>query len=70
MSQALEMGRKPFLESNGFKYATSYLLVHDGRLFDPKAIIGVAHGHLPDRDRLQANEFDATEAINRLRQLG
>lgn len=70
MSQAIEMGRKAFLENNGFKYATTYLLVHDGRLFDPKAIIGVAYGHLPDRDRLQANEFDATAAIHRLRQLG
>lgn len=69
MSQAIQTGRKAFLENNGFKYATTYLLVHDGRLFDPKAIIGVAHGHLPDRDRLQANEFDATEAIHRLRQL-
>ncbi len=69
MSQALEMGRKAFLESNGFKYATTYLLVQDGRLFDPKAIIGVAHGHVPGRERLQANEFDATAAIHRLRQL-
>jgi len=70
MSEAIRMGREAFLENSGFKYATKYLLVHDGRLFDPKAMIGVAHGYVPDRDRLQSKEFDATEAIHRLRQLG
>jgi MoxR-like ATPase len=69
MSLALEMGRKPFLETNGFGYATTYLLLHEGRLFDPKAIIGVAHGRLPGREPLQPGEFDATEAIQRLRRL-
>jgi MoxR-like ATPase len=70
MSVALEMGRKPFLESNGFGYATNYLLLQDGRLFDPKAIVGVAHGRVPGREPLQPGDFDATEAIRRLRQLG
>ncbi len=69
MSLALEMGRKPFLENNGFRYATTYLLLVDGRFFDPKAIVGVAHGYVPGREQLPAAEFDATEAIHRLRQL-
>jgi hypothetical protein len=69
MQEAREAGRRAFIEDNGFGYASTYLLLVDGELYDPKAIVGVAHGFVHDRDRLQANEFDATEAVDRLRKL-
>ncbi len=70
MAEATELGRERFVEDNGFGYATTYLLQHDGHVFDPKAIVGVAHRFVSGRDQLRAHEFDATEAIQRLRQLG
>ena len=33
-----------FLDSLHFKSATQYRLVHQGRLYDSKAVVGVAHG--------------------------
>jgi 5-methylcytosine-specific restriction protein A len=37
------VGRETFLNTYGFRAATSYLLVHEGREYDSKAIAGVAH---------------------------
>ncbi|MCX4974994.1 HNH endonuclease signature motif containing protein [Streptomyces sp. NBC_00620] len=37
------VGRETFLATYGFRAAASYLLVHDGREYDSKAIAGVAH---------------------------
>ena len=36
-------GRENFLKNNGFGYARTYWLIYDGRRYDSKAIIGVAH---------------------------
>jgi 5-methylcytosine-specific restriction protein A len=38
-----QLGRDAFLAKYGFGEARSYLLVHDGRQYDSKAIAGVAH---------------------------
>ena len=38
-----KIGRKTFLSVYGFKESTTYKLLFDGELFDPKAIVGVAH---------------------------
>jgi 5-methylcytosine-specific restriction protein A len=38
-----QMGRDAFLANYGFREARSYLLVHEGRQYDSKAIAGVAH---------------------------
>ncbi|MFF3018697.1 HNH endonuclease [Streptomyces sp. NPDC057939] len=38
-----EMGREAFLSMYGFGEARSYVLVHEGREYDSKAIAGVAH---------------------------
>ncbi|MHA4819578.1 HNH endonuclease [Streptomyces aculeolatus] len=38
-----ELGRERFLSTYGFGRARSYLLVHEGREYDSKAIAGVAH---------------------------
>ncbi|MGY5630868.1 HNH endonuclease [Streptomyces sp. UC1A3] len=38
-----ELGRDRFLSKYGYKPATGYLLLHEGRTYDSKAIAGVAH---------------------------
>ena len=47
-----ELGQDAFLDKYGFHPARSYLLVHDGKSYDSKAIVGVAHGHLPGKKPL------------------
>ncbi|MFF8865997.1 HNH endonuclease [Streptomyces sp. NPDC015139] len=50
------IGRPAFLEAYGFKEAQSYVLLHDGREYDSKAIAGVAHKYTEGR-ALKADEF-------------
>ncbi|MFC8829565.1 hypothetical protein ACFT9I_29970 [Streptomyces sp. NPDC057137] len=40
------LGREVFLAKYGFKPARSYLIHHDGRRYDSKAVVGVAHRHV------------------------
>ncbi|MGZ3357218.1 MAG: McrB family protein [Isosphaeraceae bacterium] len=70
MAEAEELGRGSFLAKYGFGHATTYLVRHDGRFFDPKALVGVAHGFTESGRPLTVNDFDATEGIARLRTLG
>jgi hypothetical protein len=67
------VGRDAFLDQYGFGPATGYFLVHDGRDYDSKAIVGVAHAFdLPEMGPLSAADFsggDATVA-RLLRDLG
>ncbi|GGV52314.1 hypothetical protein GCM10010293_64710 [Streptomyces griseoflavus] len=51
------IGRDAFLEKYGFGPSRSYLLEIDGKVYDSKAIVGVAHGCLPGRDPLGRDEF-------------
>ncbi|MCU1617166.1 MAG: hypothetical protein JWO98_4706 [Frankiales bacterium] len=44
-----DLGGEVFLANYGFKPARSYLLLHDGRRYDSKAIVGVAHRHVNGR---------------------
>ncbi|MGD8202278.1 hypothetical protein ACQE98_16685 [Ornithinimicrobium sp. W1679] len=39
------VGRDTFLERHGFGRARDYFIQHEGRLYDSKAIVGVAHGY-------------------------
>ena len=39
------LGRAAFLDKYGFGEARSYYLVHEGKQYDSKAIVGVAHGY-------------------------
>jgi 5-methylcytosine-specific restriction protein A len=41
------LGQDGFLAAYGFQPAREYLLVHDRRTYDSKAVVGVAHGFLP-----------------------
>ncbi|MFF4710408.1 HNH endonuclease [Streptomyces eurythermus] len=43
IAQYDELGRDRFLSEYGYKPATGYLLLHEGRTYDSKAIAGVAH---------------------------
>lgn len=69
MAEADEMGRGPFLEQYGFGYATTYLVRHEGKFYDPKALVGAAHGFIEGGSPLRVNDLDATEAVARLRAL-
>ncbi|MGW4336781.1 HNH endonuclease [Rhodococcus koreensis] len=43
ISECDRLGREVFLADNGFDTAHEYFLIHDGRLYDSKAIAGVAY---------------------------
>ena len=56
------LGRDRFLEKYRFGHSRSYWLVHDGRQYDSKAIVGAAHGYArPDLGPLKAEEFNGGE---------
>lgn len=40
-----ELGSQAFLDRYGYKEARKYLILHDGKAYDSKAIAGVAHKH-------------------------
>jgi 5-methylcytosine-specific restriction enzyme A len=56
------LGQDEFLSKYGFDRARSYLLIHDGKAYDSKAIVGVAHGFLPGERALSARDFSGGEA--------
>jgi 5-methylcytosine-specific restriction enzyme A len=56
------LGQDEFLSKYGFDRARSYLLVHGGKAYDSKAIVGVAHGFLPGERALSARDFSGGEA--------
>lgn len=68
-----QLGQRAFLPKYGFHPARSYLLVHDGRRYDSKAVAAAAHGfQFPSLGPLGASEFSGGEATvgRRLRALG
>ena len=56
------LGQPAFLHRYGFDRARQYVLVHDGKRYDSKAIVGVAHGFLPGKTALAADEFSGGKA--------
>ena len=56
------LGGDEFLDKYGFDRARSYLLIHNGKAYDSKAIVGVAHGFLPEERALTARDFSGGEA--------
>lgn len=52
-----QLGQEEFLHRHGFDRARRYVLLHDGKRYDSKAIVGVAHGYLPGKAALAASEF-------------
>ena len=67
-----ECGRDEFLEKCGFRKAKSTWLVHNGRNYDSKAIIAVAHGYArPDLGPLTSSDFSGGEPVKtKLERLG
>ncbi|WP_405743604.1 HNH endonuclease [Streptomyces sp. NBC_01525] len=66
------LGQDAFLGRYGFRRALRYVLVHDGRRYDSKAIAGAAHGHLDGHAPLRPRDFSggAEHAVELLRGLG
>jgi hypothetical protein len=57
------LGQAAFLATYGFGPARSYFLVHEGRSYDSKAIVGAAHGYeYPQLGPLGAHDFSGGEA--------
>lgn len=67
-----ELGQDEFLSKYVFERARLYVLVHDGKSYDSKAIAGAAHGFLPGQSPLAARQFSGgVETVGRLlRRLG
>lgn len=68
-----QIGRAPFLAKYGYGRAIEYFLVYNGRLYDSKAIVGVAHGYEhPHKGPLRSHEFGGGERTvkPKLEQLG
>ncbi|MEQ4205794.1 hypothetical protein [Actinopolymorpha sp. B9G3] len=65
------IGRQAFLSRYGFRLATGYFVLHEGRPYDSKAIAGVAHGY-QHGTALRAKEFSggAATVAARLTSLG
>ena len=58
-----ELGRDEFLKKYGFGRARDYFLRLGDRLYDSKAIVGVAHGFQhPNLGPLKASDFSGGEA--------
>ncbi|MEQ8853615.1 DUF6884 domain-containing protein [Gimesia sp.] len=52
------LGRDHFLEHYGFRKAKSYMLIHKGKPYDSKAIVGVAFGYEnPGQGPLKSSDF-------------
>lgn len=67
------LGRDAFLSKYGFRRSVSYFLVHEGREYDSKAIVGAAHGYqFPATGPLGAKQFSGGEKTVRrkLQELG
>lgn len=61
LAECDDLGRGAFLAKYRFKPARSYLIAHDGRRYDSKAIVGVAHRHVSGRV-LGAGDFSGGAA--------
>jgi len=58
VAECNRMGRARFLEHYGFHPARSYYLSIDGKLYDSKAIVGVAYKYqFPARGPLKPEDF-------------
>ena len=68
------LGRLAFLRAHGFHAARDYFLVHGGRFYDSKAVVGAAHGYLPGERPLSPSSKElsggAAHAVRLLRGLG
>lgn len=60
------LGRENFLSRYGFGKARAYFLIHEGRRYDSKAIVGVALGYqFPAAGPLAGKDFSGGDATVR-----
>jgi len=66
------LGQEAFLAKYGFDRSRAYLLIHEGKTYDSKAVVGAAHGLGSGNQALSAGEFSGGEATvgHLLRRLG
>lgn len=65
-----DLGRDDFLSRYGFKEARDYFLLREGRAYDSKAIVGVAHG-IATGEYLRSGDFTGGASVaETLRRLG
>jgi hypothetical protein len=67
------LGQDAFLRHYRFRRATKYLLIHQGRAYDSKAIVGAAHGYqFPELGPLRPGYFNGGLAtvVRKLQELG
>ena len=63
MEEYDRLGSAAFLRQYGYGQATSFFLVENGRLYDSKAIVGVAVGkEHPERGPLRSGDFSGGES--------
>ena len=73
MDEFDRLGRDAFLQKYGFGRSRNYFVERNGKLYDSKAIAGVAYGvQHPDRGPMRPNEFSGGDATVRpkLEELG
>jgi len=57
------LGQEAFLAKYGYSQARRYQLIHEGKPYDSKAIVGVAFGNqFPERGPLQHSDFSGGDA--------
>jgi hypothetical protein len=70
MAEADRLGRDEFLTTYHFGPAREYILVHDGRSYDSKAVLGVAHryatGRLAASGEFSGGRFGAAKVLRDL----
>lgn len=68
-----EVGRDAFLKKYRFGRSSRFILHHEGREYDAKAVIGAAHGYqFPDQGPLASSDFPSEGRVVRgkLEELG
>jgi AAA domain (dynein-related subfamily) len=66
-----QIGRDAFLQRYGIDAAKGYFVLRNGRKYDAKAVLGAAHGKLPDKLPLKHDDFYGGERAARVvRELG
>lgn len=62
MNEFDELGQEAFLKKYGFGEAREYFVRRNSRLYDSKAIVGVAYGYqFPERGPLKSADFSGGE---------
>ncbi|MBS0333423.1 MAG: hypothetical protein JSS35_11705, partial [Proteobacteria bacterium] len=61
-----ELGRERFLRDHGFGKNRGYVVEHEGKEYDAKAIVGVAHGYAsPNQRPLTGGDFHSSNTTVR-----